>query len=153
MYSVQWQDFDFEGRLKVPLGFYLAVVYLLRGFIIWVISLTYSDDRSLLIGLIYSNVSLFKLTILTGLPALFTFLLFSLKKQKRKSWYKAIWRVQRRVLIAALLLDLFIQFYTVSFHITQVHWIQMVLFILGSYLFWYWLQSQRLKRFFKHWLL
>lgn len=150
---MQWQDFDFEGRLKIPIGFYLGIVYLLRGFVIWIISLTYSEDRGLLIGLIYSDVSLFKLTILTGLPAFCTFLIFSLKKQKEKSWYKTIWSVQRNILLAALLCDLILQLYTVSYHITQVHWFQVVLLILGAYLFWYWFKSQRLKRFFRHWLL
>jgi len=150
---VQWQDFDFEGRLKVPLGFYLAIAYLLRGFIIWIISLTYSDDRSLLISLIYSNVSLFTLTVLTGLPALFTFFLFALKKQKEKSWYQSIWSVQRAILLTALFIDLTLQFYTMSYHITQVHWFQMVLLICGGYLFWYWLKSEKLKRFFRNWLL
>ena len=150
---VQWQDFDFEGRLKVPLGFYLGIVYLLRGFIIWIISLTYSDDRSLLLGLIYSDSSLFGLTIITGLPALFTFFLFSLKKQKEKSWYKAIWALQIWFLLTALLTDFILQFYTISYHITQIHWVQMVLLIVGGYLFWYWFKSDKIKRFFRNWLL
>ena len=150
---MQWQDFDFEGRLKVPLGFYLGIVYLLRGFIIWIISLTYSDDRSLLIGLIYSNVSLFGLTVLTGLPALFTFLLFTLKKQNQKAWYQSIWSVQRQVLLIALFVDLTLQLSTISYHITQVHWFQMILLILGGYLFWYWFKSEKIKRFFRNWLL
>lgn len=150
---MQWQDFDFEGRLKIPLGFYLGILYLLRGFIIWIISLTYSDDRSLLIGLIYSNVSLFALTILTGAPALITFFIFSLKKQREKAWYKSIWSLQSKMLLIALFTDLVIQFYTISYHITQVHWVQMVLLILGVYLFWYWLKSNKLKRFFHNWLL
>ncbi len=149
---MQWQDFDFDGKLKIPVGFYLALIYLLRGFIIWVISLTYSDDRSLLLGLIYSDVSLFSLTILTGLPAVFTFALFSLKKHKDKNWYIALWGAQSKLLLITLLIDLTIQLYSLSFHITQVHWVQMLLFILGSYLAWYWLESKRLSRFFRNWL-
>lgn len=147
-----WQDFDLDGKLRVPIGYNLAVLYMLRGYIFWVVSLTFSDDRSLILSLVYPNLSMFWLTLVVGLPALITFFFFSLKSQISKSWYQWVWARLRLILTISMAVDLMLQAWIIVTQTLDLHPIQMIQFILGSYLFWYWLRSKRIQRFFKQWL-
>lgn len=147
-----WQDFDLDGKIKVPLGFNLVLFYLLRGYLFWVVSLTLSENRSLILSVIYPEQRLFLLTLLVGIPAVICFFLFSLKSQTGKIWYKTVWQCMHGLLTVALVADLSLQTWTLVFHSVDIYPMQVIQFILGSYLTWYWLQSKRVKRFFKHWV-
>jgi glucose-6-phosphate-specific signal transduction histidine kinase len=149
---VQWQDFDLEGRVKIPLAFYLVLVYLARGYLTWVISLTYRDDTSLLLSMIYPDPRSFGYSLLLGLPALICFLLMSLKSYRTKKGYKVLWKRQRIVLLAALVLDTSIQGWFSVHHLLTIHWFQPLMTLVGGYLTWYWYKSKRIERFFNNWL-
>lgn len=150
---MQWQDFDLDGKVRVPVGFYLLLAYLCRGYLMWVISLTYSDDRSLLLSLVYADGHTFFLNLVLGLPALFCFALFALKTQRQKPWFKFLWNKQKFILLMAVLADLSAQLLSIRKNIVSVHWVQITLFLLGFYLIWYWVRSAKIKRFFDNWLM
>lgn len=150
---VKWQDFDFDGKVKIPWGFYFILIYLLRGYITWIFSLTYREDTSLLLSLVYTESGFFYLALLTGLPALLVQLLFSLKKQKNKPWYMALWLRSPWLLAAALAVDIVLQIKQVVLNGGIAHGLQMLLLFVGVYLLWYWLKSKRIKRFFSNWLI
>ena len=150
---VQWQDFDFDGKVKIPLGFYLVLVYLLRGYLLWVISITYRDDPSLILSLLYQDTRWFFYSLVFGLPALLTFILFTLKSQRQKPWFVMCWKGQRRFLMLGLMLDLCGQTFVIANHTATSHWSQILLVIIGVYLLWYWSKSLKIKRFFNNWLL
>lgn len=146
------QDFDLDGKIQVPVGFNLAILYLLRAYVFWAISLTYSEDRSFILSLFYPDHSLFFISLLIGLPAMVTFFFFSMKKQITKNWYKAIWKHLRILLLGVFFLDLLLQLLSIVNRSIYIHPMQIVQFIAGVYLCWYWLKSKRIKRFFTHWL-
>ena len=149
---MQWQDFDLEGKVKIPLGFYLVLAYLMRGYLIWIVSLTFRQDTGLLLSLIYPDTRVFTLTLLLGLPALFCFFQFGLKSQAQKAWFKWCWLKQRRLLLLTLVIDLAIQSWAIVHHPTQIHWSQIPLALCGFYLCWYWLKSRKVSRFFGNWV-
>ena len=149
---MQWQDFDLEGKVKIPFGFYLILAYLMRGYLIWIVSLTYSDDRALLLSLIYPNGQTFTANLLLGVPAVFCFALFAMKSKRDTNWFLIMWQKQPVILLLALLLDLSLQVWSLAQHILSAHWAQIGLLLAGIYLFWYWHQSQRVRRFFRNWL-
>lgn len=149
---MQWQDFDLEGRVKVPLGYYLILFYLARGYLTWIVSLTYRENPSLLLSMAYPDARFFSLSLLLGLPALVSFILFSLKSQVQKSWFKKLWRYQYSLLLVAVAIDFLLQVLFIVGQ-AQLHWFMPFLLILGIYLIWYWLRSKKVKRFFNNWLL
>lgn len=150
---MQWQDFDLDGKVRIPLGFYLLLAYLCRGYLMWIISLTYSDDRALLLSLVYADSKTFFLNLLFGLPALFCFFMFSLKTQRQKNWFVFLWTKQKRILVLALSVDFLSQLWGISNNLVSVHWVQIVLLLMGFYLLWYWMKSNKIRRFFDNWLL
>lgn len=150
---VNWQDFDFDGKIRIPWGFNLMLIYLLRGYITWILSLTYRDDPSLLLSMVYTESKLFYLSLLVGLPAFFVQVLFALKKQKEKAWYQRIWRKTKWLLTLSLIADLALQCKQIVLQGGIVHWVNMLMLFVGIYLLWYWLKSAKLSRFFDNWLI
>ena len=149
--DMQWQDFDLEGKVKIPVGFYLILAYLMRGYLIWIVSLTYREDTGLLLSLIYPDMRVFTLILLLGLPAVICFILFGLRSQTQKPWFIWCWSKQKTLLLFTLALDLGLQAWTIVQHPTQIHWSQIPLAILGFYLLWYGMKSRRIQRFFRLW--
>lgn len=150
---VNWQDFDFDGKIRIPWGFNLMLIYLLRGYITWIVSLTYRKDPSLLLSLIYTETKLFYLALLIGLPAFLVQILLALKKQKEKSWYQSLWLKSKWLLAFSLMIDIALQLHQIIQQGGVVHWFNMLMLFTGIYLFWYWLKSTKLNRFFASWLL
>ena len=149
---VQWQDFDFDGKVKIPLGYYFVLLYLLRAYALWVVSLTYRDDPTLILSLIYNDNRSFFYSLIVGIPAILTFSLFSLKSQREKTWFVALWSKQHIILACALALDVIGQFVSLLKFTSTPHWSQMALLLSGCYLLWYWVKSLKVKRFFNNWL-
>lgn len=59
-----------DGQLRTPLALIFVLALFLRGYLAWIISLTFSEDRSRLLQFFYSNTEQFVLTLSVGLPAL-----------------------------------------------------------------------------------
>jgi hypothetical protein len=103
-YSVE--DFDNYDCLKLSKRFYLVLLFVLRGYIVWLMSVTNMRDRISIISWIYPETSLFYLSLLSGLVGLFVVLIISLRRPEAASWIQVSWRHSRKLLIVALLFDL-----------------------------------------------
>lgn len=124
-YSVN--DFDSFDCLKLSKRFYLALIFILRGYIVWLMSVTNMRDRVATIQWLYPEKSLFFLSLASGALGLFVVLILSLRKPDAPTWVKKCWRHCRAILVIALLFDLLInliayymwQMQSVSWLITQ----------------------------------
>jgi len=103
-YSVE--DFDNYDCLKLSKRFYLVLLFVLRGYIVWLMSVTNMRDRISIISWIYPETSLFYLSLLSGLVGLFVVLIISLRRPEAASWIQVSWQHSRKLLIVALLFDL-----------------------------------------------
>lgn len=103
-YSVK--DFDSYDCLKLSKRFYLVLLFVLRGYIVWLMSVTNMRDRVGIISWIYPETSLFYLSLLSGTLGLFIVLIISLRRPEAPTWVQVSWQHSRKFLIAALLFDL-----------------------------------------------
>lgn len=103
-YSVQ--DFDNYDCLKLSKRFYLVLLFVLRGYLVWLMSVTNMRDKIGIISWIYPETSLFYLSLLSGLVGLFVVLIISLRRPEAPSWVEVSWRHSRKLIVAALLFDL-----------------------------------------------
>lgn len=147
-----YRDFDLEGRVLVPVGFYLVLLYLCRGYFIWIMSLTHRDDPGLIISLIYPSPPAFYLSMLVGVAGLLTYLLFLSKARIWARVERRLWPACRYLIPISLIVDLTLQALGLVQAKLIVHWSSPVIFIIGVYLLWYWLRSSRMGRFFGLWL-
>ncbi|RUO78827.1 DUF2919 domain-containing protein [Idiomarina tyrosinivorans] len=94
-----------DGQLQLPNGILLVVAFLLRGYIAWAISLTFSEDRTRLLGLFFATEEQFLLAVLVGLPALLAMLVITLVREDKPNFWNRLMRWIQPLLVFSLLLD------------------------------------------------
>lgn len=99
-------DFDSYDCLKLSKKFYLVLIFLLRGYLVWLMSVTNMRDRVSIISWIYPEKSLFYFSLFSGAIGLFVLLIISLRRPEAGSWVQTSWRHCRKILSVALLFDL-----------------------------------------------
>ncbi|MDP7591663.1 MAG: DUF2919 family protein [Litorilituus sp.] len=99
------QDFDNYDCLKLSKCFYLTLLFILRGYIVWLMSVTNMRDRVSIIEWIYPQTSLFYLSLISGAVGLFVLLIISLRRPGASYWVQVSWRYCRLILVAALVFD------------------------------------------------
>ncbi len=103
-YSVQ--DFDKFDCLKISKWVYLSLIFILRGYIVWLMSVTNMKDRVAIIQWIYPETSLFYLSLGSGTFGVFIVLVLSLRRPEAKTWVQKCWQHGKEILTLALLFDL-----------------------------------------------
>jgi len=103
-YSVR--DFDSFDCLKLSKRFYLVLLFILRGYIVWLMSVTNMRDRVSIISWVYPETSLFYLSLFSGAIGLFVVLIISLRRPEAANWVQLSWQHCRAIITVALLFDL-----------------------------------------------
>lgn len=103
-YSVE--DFDSYDCLKLSKRFYLVLLFVLRGYLVWLMSVTNMRDRISIISWVYPETSLFYLSLISGTVGLFVLFIINLRRPGAAKWVEVSWQHSRKVLVAALLFDL-----------------------------------------------
>ncbi len=75
-----------EGKLKTPLSLVFLMLLFMRGYAAWLVSLSFFEDRSLLLQFFYTNTEQFGLSLLVGTPALLIFILVTQVKTEIAPW-------------------------------------------------------------------
>jgi len=105
-YSIE--DFDKFDCLKLSKIFYLVLIFVLRGYLVWLISLANMNDRVATIKWVYPEKNLFLLSLLSGIIGLFVVVIISLRRPDAAKYVKSLWPYCRRLLVMALLFDFII---------------------------------------------
>jgi len=105
-YSIE--DFDKFDCLKLSKRFYFVLLFVLRGYLVWLMSVTNMKDRVATMQWIYPETSLFFLSLISGLFGLFVVILISLRRPDAANWIQILWPYSRMLLIVALIFDLII---------------------------------------------
>jgi len=122
------EDFDNYDCLKLSKRFYIVLLYVLRGYIVWLMSVTNMKDRVGVIQWIYPETSLFILSLISGSVGIFIVLIISLRRPDAHQWVKWAWKNCRIFIVAALLFDLMVnivsffywQLFTLTWLIAQI---------------------------------
>lgn len=102
------KDFDNFDCLKLAPGIYLILLFVLRAYIIWIMSVTNMRDHVGIIQWIYPQTSLFYLNLVSGIIGLFIVLILSLRRPNAATWVRNYWHKCKTLLIGALAFDLLI---------------------------------------------
>lgn len=126
--------YDEAGRMKPPVFVYILLLFVCRGLIILVISLSFREDSERLLRIFYPLPYHFYLSLLPILPALIGLYFVSkrtvLWTQQRFSWFRWLpW-----CLYAALLGDGIIQIYMlheINFSFSMTHGVSLLMVFCG----------------------
>jgi len=123
-HSYSIEDFDKFDCLKLSKRFYLVLAFVLRGYVIWLVSVTNMKDRVVTIQWIYPEMSLFVLSLLSGSLGLFVILLISLRSPNSAVWVRKVWPHCRSLLVVALSFDFIINLIAyLCWQMTSLSWI------------------------------
>ncbi|MFY8272764.1 DUF2919 domain-containing protein [Pseudoalteromonas sp. SSDWG2] len=142
---------DKHGAYRTPIGFTLALIVLLRPYLIWVFAAISRRPELDLVALVYAQKSDFFIALGIAAVAILPATVYSFRRPGAKPLFKAMWPVMRWPLIICALLDLgwlilqaSQQHYKFSFYIAiQAVGVAWVLLFL--------LRSRYLKVFFADW--
>ncbi len=104
-------DFDKYDCVKISKVFYLALIYLLRAYLAWVMSVTNMQDKEGILQILYPEPHLFYLNLVSGALGLFLLVVLSLRRPEPAKWVMSVWPKSRMLLIIALCFDLMVSFY------------------------------------------
>ena len=102
-YSVN--DFDKFDCVRLSKTFYLALVFLLRGYVVWLMSVTNFKNTTGIIQTIYPDPTLFYLNLVSGCLGLFVLLMMSLRRPEAAPWVKKCWPHTLTIILIALAID------------------------------------------------
>ena len=102
-------DFDRYDCVKISKVFYLTLIYLLRAYIAWVMSVSNMQDRVGVIEFLYPDPHLFYLNLLSGMLGIFLLLLLSMRRPGASEWVQWFWPKSREVILVALGFDLLVR--------------------------------------------
>lgn len=102
------KDFDNFDCLKLAPGIYLILLFILRAYIVWIMSVTNMSDRIGIIQWIYPQTALFYLNLVSGSIGLMVVFVLSLRRPGAAKWVKCCWQKIHLLLMSALIFDLLI---------------------------------------------
>lgn len=130
-YSVQ--DFDNFDCLKVSKWVYLSLIFVLRGYVVWLMSVTNMKDKVGIIQWIYPETSLFYLSLVSGSLGIFIVLVLTFRRPNAKPWVQKCWQKGKFILTLALLFDLIICLVGFFYwHLLSLTWLITQAIIVGG---------------------
>ncbi|QOL25203.1 DUF2919 domain-containing protein [Thalassotalea sp. LPB0316] len=121
-YSVN--DFDKFDCLKISRLCYVVILFVMRAYIVWLISLTNFQDRTSFIAFVYPEKQVFYLNLISGLVGILLIVVMSLRRPEASAWIKSIWPRYRQLMVAALLFDLIVNVIAYFYwDLTSVTWL------------------------------
>ncbi|TYK64882.1 DUF2919 family protein [Colwellia echini] len=121
-YSIE--DFDKFDCLKLSKRFYIVLLFVLRGYLIWLMSVTNMKDRVATMQWVYPETSLFFLSLLSGALGLLVVFIISMRRPDAPSWVQTLWPYTRILLVTALIFDFLVNLIGYFYwQLTSVFWL------------------------------
>ncbi|WP_448213401.1 DUF2919 family protein [Colwellia sp. MEBiC06753] len=101
-------DFDQYDCVKLAKVLYVAIAFLLRGYLVWLMSVTNFNDRIGVIQWVYPDQHMFYVNLISGSLGLLVVLLISLRRPNASQWVKRFWPYTKMLVIAAIAVDMMV---------------------------------------------
>ncbi len=137
--------------MKPPAVLYLMLVFLARGWCVFIMSLTQHSDRAGLVRLIYPQKEEFLLALGAGLGAVLFYFLIIAERKRKPSWLRGVFKYGLTWLWVLVILDGIIltqRLYHAQFLFNWSFGVDALL------IFWctiYLMKSKRLRHYFDDW--
>jgi len=136
-----------DGVLKTPLSLLFIVLFFMRGYAAWIISLTFIEDPNRLLKFFYTSTEQFGLALSVGAQALYIMLLLTQIKADMAGWVRQSFRVMPILLWFSWVVDGALLLSLVS-NVWPAFSVVKALLLFGWFMTgWMLLFSRHLKRF------
>ncbi|WP_051986641.1 DUF2919 family protein [Pseudidiomarina atlantica] len=138
-----------DGQLKTPLALVFVLALFLRGYLAWIISLTFSEDRGRLLSFFYANTEQFVLTLSVGVPALMVLVMLTQMKAELPRWVPKFARIAPVLLWLSWLADGVLIGSLVAANWPHFAFVKALIIFAWLTALWLLLYSRHLRRFFQ----
>lgn len=138
-------DFDNFDCLKLSKGVWLLLLFVLRGYLVWLMSVTNMNDRVGIIQWIYPEPAFFYLSLLSGGIGIWALVIISLRRPNAREWIKCHWRRLRVILLLALMFDFIVNIFGYFYWQLYSPWWLAINSMLVAIFSGFLLRSQRLQ--------
>lgn len=136
-----------DGVLKTPSSLLFILLFFMRGYVAWVISLTFVEDRTRLLKFFYTNTEQFGLALMVGAPALLILVLLTQVKVDTAPWVSSSFRAMPLLLWCSWIIDGVLLLSLIS-HLWPTFSLVKAALLFGWFMAgWMLLFSRHLKRF------
>lgn len=147
--NITW--LDDKGHIKPPIYLYLMLIFIARGWCIFIASLTQSSDRAGLVALFYPQKADFIMALIAGGGALLLYACVIAERKRSPTWIRPAFNQLKWLLLLLLLLDGIL---LVERSINSYYLYSWSMGLDGLILFWsfiYLFKSKRLSYYFADW--
>jgi hypothetical protein len=126
--------YDEAGRLKPPLLLYCFLLFLCRGFLLLIVSLSFREDSSRMMSLFYPSKNDFYWSLLPAIPALLVLALLSQRNRVWKSENMMLFKPMIGLFLLALLADMAVQLgilWRIHFAFSLPHGLSILICVIG----------------------
>lgn len=121
-YSIE--DFDKFDCLKLSKTFYFTLAFVLRGYVVWLMSVTNMKDRVATMQWVYPETNLFFISLLSGSLGIFVVFIISLRRPDAPNWVIKVWPHTRSLLVFSLVFDFVINLFAFFYwQLTSISWL------------------------------
>ncbi|WP_088328914.1 DUF2919 family protein [Lacimicrobium sp. SS2-24] len=143
--------YDAQGRIQPNRLLYLSLLFLMRGYLVFIASLSYRQDPSLILSLFYPDKGYFYFSLLLGLPALIIIGMVFWRHKLFDTRARRLFSAVRVLVILSLVVD-------AAFHVLMAHhghwqfsWLIALTLLLDLLFVLYWYRSQTLRLMLRDW--
>ncbi|MCL1079781.1 DUF2919 domain-containing protein [Parashewanella spongiae] len=147
--NIRW--LDDKGRIKPPLFLYLILIFLARGWCVFILSLTQAGQRDGLVKLFYPLKDDFIASIIVGSIGLGIYFLVTVERRGKPLWLIPVFSKLKLLLFASVSTEFALIVIRLSHIDYQFSWIYAIEILI---LFWgiiYLLKSKHLKYYSQGW--
>ncbi|NRB25010.1 DUF2919 domain-containing protein [Shewanella sp.] len=101
--NITW--LDDKGHIKPPLYLYFILVFIARGWCIFIASLTQASDRAALVAMFYPQKSDFIMALVAGFGALFIYGVVIAERKRKPHWLRPVFAQLKWILLLLLVID------------------------------------------------
>ncbi|AWL12213.1 Inner membrane protein YfeZ [Saliniradius amylolyticus] len=145
------ERYDDEGRIRPPRWLWWTLVFLNRGYLLLVASVSYIKDQSLILSLFYPDNRDFYLSLMVGLPALLAAVIAGYRRWLWQKQWLGLFAFIRPLVLISLFLDISLQLAMAAGEQFRFSWTVAIFLLLDGLLLTYWARSRSLKLTLADW--
>ncbi|WP_448549247.1 DUF2919 family protein [Thalassotalea fusca] len=101
-------DFDKFDCVKISPIIYLALMFVLKAYLVWILTVTNMQDRASIIQFFYPDKWVFFVNLASGAVGILALVVLTLRRPDTAQWVKWLWQRYNLLIVFALIFDLLI---------------------------------------------
>ena len=146
------KHYDEAGRILPAGAFYWCLLYLCRGYFVFIASLSFRQDSSALLAIFYPDQVYFYASLIIALPAFLVLVVVSFRERIWRRGYSLPFKVVKAFMFLTLLADAVFHVVMAKQQHWQFSWVIALTLLIDSFCVFFVIKDRHLKLMLKDWV-